>query len=62
MRVWIDSGTRRIVMGLIVMMGGALGLGLSACGLFDIRDARPPDDGSTEFCQGDITDFFRYSC
>lgn len=46
MRVRTDSGTRRIVMGLIVMVGGALVLALSACGLFDIRDEVPPSVGT----------------
>ena len=47
MRTRTDSGTGRIVMGLIVMVGGALVLAFSACGLFDIRDKVPPIIGGT---------------
>lgn len=46
MRLRTDSGTRRIVMGLTVMVGGALVLTLSACGLFSIRDKVPPFVGT----------------
>jgi hypothetical protein len=46
MRVRIDPGTRRTVMGLIVLVGGSLVLALSACGLFDIRDKVPPIVGT----------------
>lgn len=42
MRVPIDPGTRRRTLGFMVLAGGALVLGLSACGLFDIRDRVPP--------------------
>jgi hypothetical protein len=52
MLVRTDPGTRRIVVGLIVMVGGALVLALSACGLFDIRDGVPPIIVD-ERCQGD---------
>jgi len=52
MRLRTDLGTRRIVLGLIVMTGGALVLALSACGLFDIRDEVPPIDVDKR-CQGD---------
>jgi hypothetical protein len=46
MRIRPDSGTRQIVMGLMVMVGGALVLTLSACGLFSIRDKVPPIVGT----------------
>jgi len=52
MRVRTDSGTRRIAAGLIVLAGGALVLGLSACGLFDIRDRVSPTIIDAR-CQGD---------
>jgi hypothetical protein len=52
MRVRIDPGTQRMATGLIVLVGGALVLTLSACGLFDIRPPVPPGTVK-ESCQGD---------